>query len=179
MQTHPVDVHWHSYELRPKGSPPMPAAFRERIEQGRPRLHQIALEVYGVKMNPGPYGMDSRPALIGAKFAEAEGKGVAYHDRILRAYWDEARPIDDLPTLATLAADAGLDRDAFLAALDDPRFAAEVDEDIRLAAIYGLNGVPALVFDNTYLVSGAQPPDVLRRIVDQIRGANPTTASAE
>jgi predicted DsbA family dithiol-disulfide isomerase len=43
-----------------------------------------------------------------------------------------------------------------------------VQQDIDLARQYGLNGVPALVFDNRYLVSGAQPADMLRRVVDQI-----------
>jgi predicted DsbA family dithiol-disulfide isomerase len=48
---------------------------------------------------------------------------------------------------------------------------------VELARQYGLNGVPALVFDNRYLVSGAQPFDVLRRVVDQITAerSNPGT----
>ena len=164
----PVEVHWRSFELRPKGAPPVPPEYRQRIEAMRPQLYAIARERYHRELNQGPFGIDSRPALIGAKYAEAQGKGAEYHDAVMRAYWQEARDIGDRAVLADIAAAVGLDRDEFLAALDDPAFDAQVQADIDLAYAYGLNGVPALVFDNRYLVSGAQPPDVLRRIVTQI-----------
>ncbi len=131
-------------------------------------MQQMARDTYGVEMNPGPFGMDSRPALIGAKFAEAQGHGPAYHDRIMRAYWDEAQTIDDRAVLVRLAQEVGLDGAEFAAALDNPDYSARVDADIALATRYGLSGVPALVLENKYLISGAQPPDVLRRVIDQI-----------
>lgn len=167
-QTHPVTVQWHSFELRPQGSPPIPPEYLTRIEESRAQMQQLARETYGVEMNPGPFGKDSRPALVGGKFAEAEGRGPAYHARMMRAYWDEAQNIEDRTVLLRLAGEVGLDTTAFAAALNDPAYIRQVDADIALAGRYGLNGVPALVFDNKYLISGAQPPDVLRRVVDQI-----------
>ena len=47
-------------------------------------------------------------------------------------------------------------------------FEAAVDHDIQFARQNGLDGVPALVFENRYLVSGAQPVEQLRQVVDQI-----------
>lgn len=167
-QTHPVEVQWHAFELRPAGSPPMPPEYKARIEESRPRMEQMARTTYGVKLNPGPFGIDSRPALIGAKFAEANGHGAAYNDRVMRAYWDEAQNIEDRNVLRALAAEVGLDPVAFSAALDDPALNDAVQADIALAARYGLNGVPALILDNKYLISGAQPPDVLRNVIDKI-----------
>ncbi len=138
---------------------------------------QVARERYNRELHPGPFGIDSRPALIGAKYAEQAGAGPAYHDGVMRAYWQQARNISDRAVLAEIAAVAGLAHAAFLAALDDPAFDAAVQQDIDLARQYGLNGVPALVFDNRYLVSGAQPVDVLRRVVEQIAAerSNPAT----
>ncbi len=165
-----LEIHWRSFELRPAGGPPVPPEYRARIEASRPQLMQVARERYNRELHPGPFGIDSRPALIGAKFAEQQGVGPAYHDGVMRAYWQQARDISDRAVLAEIAAVAGLARAAFLAALDDPAYDAAVQQDIDLARQYGLNGVPALVFDNRYLVSGAQPVDVLRRVVDQIAG---------
>jgi predicted DsbA family dithiol-disulfide isomerase len=165
----PVELHWRSFELRPKGAPPISDEYRAQIEESRPRLYGIAKERYGIDMNPGPFGFDSRPALIGAKVADAADKGRAYNRRILNAYWEEAADIEDRDALADLAVEAGLDRDAFLAGLDDPTFINQVDHDILLARQYGLNGVPAIVFDNQFLVSGAQPLDVLRQALAQVR----------
>ncbi len=161
-------IHWRAFELRPAGGPPVPPEYRARIEAFRPQLLQVARERYTRELNQGPWGIDSRPALVGAKFAEAHGAGPAYHDGVMRAYWQQARDISDRVVLAEVAAAAGLASTSLLAALDDPAYDAAVQQDIDLARQYGLNGVPALVFDNRYLVSGAQPADVLRRVVDQI-----------
>ena len=163
-----VEIHWRSFELRPKGSAPIPPEYRRRIEAMQPQLLAVARERYGREINQGPFGIDSRPALIGAKYAESQGAGAAYHAAVMAAYWQEARDIGDRAVLAEIAAAVSLDRDEFLAALDDPAFDAQVQADIDLAHAYGLNGVPALVFDNRYLVPGAQPPDVLRAVVAQI-----------
>jgi len=38
-----IELVRHSYELRPKGSPPMPEAYRQRIEAGRPQFEAMAL----------------------------------------------------------------------------------------------------------------------------------------
>jgi predicted DsbA family dithiol-disulfide isomerase len=147
----------------------MPPEYRAMIMAGRPRLIAMAREQYGLELNQGPLGIDSRPALIGAKYAEAAGVGEAYHRAVFRAYWEQAADIGDLATLAELAVGLGLDQGAFLAALDDPVHSAAVDADIAQAQAYGLSGVPALVFADRYLVSGAQPYPVLKEVTAQVR----------
>jgi predicted DsbA family dithiol-disulfide isomerase len=163
-----VEVAWHSYELRPAGSPPIPAEYLARIKATEPRLLNMAREQYGLELNRGPMGIHSRSALIGAKVAEAQGKGPQYHDAVFRAYWQRANNIGDVEVLAEIAHSIGLEREAFLAALQDERYAARVDADIDEAYSYGLTGVPALIFDQRYLVSGAQPYEVLRQVVEKV-----------
>jgi predicted DsbA family dithiol-disulfide isomerase len=171
-QSHDVDIVWRSFELRPKGSPPMPPQYLAKIEATRPRLHKMAREQYGLELNPGPMGLSSRDALIGMKYTEAQGKGAEYHDAVFRAYWQHAQRINDRLILGDIAQSIGLDRQAFLSALDNEDFEREVDEDIEQAYQYGLNGVPALVFAGKYLISGAQPYDVLRQVVEKIEAEN-------
>ncbi len=151
------------------GSPPIPPEYLARIKATEPRLIKMAREQYGLELNRGPLGIHSRSALIGAKFAEAQGKGPQYHETMLRAYWQRANNIDDVDVLAEIAQSIGLERDAFLAALQDEGFAAQVDADIDEAYSYGLNGVPALIFGRRYLVSGAQPYEVLQQVVEKIQ----------
>ncbi len=147
----------------------MPPAYRARIEAARPGLYATAREQYGLELNMGPFGIDSRPALIGAKAAEAHGAGQAYHEAVFRAYWQQAADIGDRALLAELAAAVGLERGAFRAALDDPAHSAAVDADIAQAQAFGLSGVPAMVFAERYLVVGAQPYPLLRQAVEQVR----------
>ena len=160
---------WRSFELRPRGAPPIDPAYLARIQAARPQLYARAKNDYGEEMNAGPFGIDTRPALIGAKFAEAQGLGPAYHAALMDAYWRKARNIEDRGVLAELAAGIGLNPDEFAAALFDPALDAAVSQDIAQAQAYGLTGVPALVFNNKYLIPGAQPYAALARAVEQIR----------
>lgn len=169
VSSHGVTVQWHSFELRPKEAPPLPPEYKEKIMAGRPRLYAIARESYGLELNQGPWGINSRPALIGAKYAEAQGVGPAYHDAVMRAYWLDAKSIEDREVLAAIATTIGLDRAALLAALHEPALEQEVLNDIAWAHTNGINGVPALVFQSKYLVSGAQPYEVLTKVVEQIQ----------
>jgi hypothetical protein len=57
-----VEVAWHSYELRPAGSPPIPAEYLARIKATEPRLLKMAREQYGLELNRGPLGISSRAA---------------------------------------------------------------------------------------------------------------------
>lgn len=146
----------------------MPEAYRARIEAGRPQLVATARQQYGLEINQGPFGIDSRPALIADKYAEEQGVGKAFHDAVFRAYWEQAQSIEDRQLLADIGAQVGLDREALLAAIDDPRYEAEVDEDIAIAHANQMSGVPAMVFAEKYLVVGAQPLATLQRILDQV-----------
>ncbi|MBL8133242.1 MAG: DsbA family protein [Anaerolineae bacterium] len=169
QQTHDIVLRWRSFELRPAGAPPMPDDYRQYIEQvGRPRFNQMMREQHGIEVHAGPFGINSRDALIGEKAAEAYGLGAVYHELVTRAYWDGAKDISDRAVLRALAETSGIDGDTFVAALDDPRYDAEVSEDVTLAQQIGITGVPALIFAGRYLVSGAQPIETLRQVVERV-----------
>lgn len=133
-------------------------------------LEQRARQQYGLELNPGPFEIDSRPALAIEKFAQSQGKGNEFHDAVMRAYWQQARNIEDRAVLKEIAESVGLNTEQFEAVFDNPEYTKAVEEDIELAQSYGLHAVPALVFDDTYLVSGAQPYAMLKQVVDKIQG---------
>lgn len=138
-------------------------------------LEKRAREQYGLEIHAGPYGINSRPALIADKYAESQGKGEAFHKAVMEAYWQHARSIDDMNILKEIAEDVGLHAENFDAVLADPIYEMEVIADIDQAHEYGLDAVPALVFDNRYLVVGAQPYDVLRQVVEKIQKEEEST----
>ncbi|MCA9968612.1 MAG: DsbA family protein [Anaerolineales bacterium] len=164
-----VVVRWRAFELRPQDAPPLPEAYRARIEAARPRLYEMARAQYGLTLNVGPFGVDSRPALVGAKVAEAAGVGAAYHAAVFRAYWQEGRSIAETAVLRDIAAGVGLAPEAFLAALPAAEWQAAVSADVAQAQALGITAVPALVFANRYLVVGAQPYDVLVQVTEQVQ----------
>ena len=172
-ETEEIEITWKSYELRPKDAPPLPEvtekAYRERIAAGWPQVQQIAQERFGVELKSHRWGVKSRYALEGAKFAEEKGLGDAYHEAMFKAHFVEDRDFGDLDTLGDLAAEVGLDRAEFLAAVESGAYAKHVDADVAQAYAYGLQGVPATIIEQKYLISGAQPVEVLQDIVQQVK----------
>ena len=132
-------------------------------------MQKRAREQYGLEINAGPFDIDSRSALVAEKFAEAQGKGEAFHKAVMQAYWQDAGAIDDEGVLKELAASVGLNTDNFTSLLASSDFDAQVSADIALAHEYGLDGVPALIFADKYLVMGAQPYDVLKQVVEKVQ----------
>lgn len=169
QQNYDVAIRYRAYELRPAGSPPIPPEYRARIEQARPVFAERMKQSYGVTINAGPFGIDSRPSLIIDKYAEAQGAGEAYHIATLEAYWQHGRDISDMTVLRDIATQIGLDPAGLDAALQDESYIAAVDEDIEQAQAYGLSGVPAVVLDSRYLVMGAQPYETLAKAVERAR----------
>jgi predicted DsbA family dithiol-disulfide isomerase len=164
-----LDIHWRSFELRPAGSPPLPPEYRKRIEASRPMFEMRAREQYGLEINAGPFGIDSRPALIAEKYAESQGKGEAFHKAVMEAYWQQASSIVDQNVLKEVAEHVGLNTENFESILADPTYDEEVSADINLAHEYRLSGVPALVFADKYLVMGAQPYETLKQVVEKVQ----------
>lgn len=137
----------------------------------RPLLQKRAREQYGLEMNPGPVGTNSRPALVLEKYAQTqgEGKGAAFHVAAMRAYWEQGKAIGDTTVLRAVAEEVGLNTKDFELILASEGFNEQVDADIELAHEYGMSGVPALIFADHYLVIGAQPYEVLKQVVERVK----------
>ena len=70
--------------------------------------------------------------------------------------------------MAEVAGQIGLDKEDFLNALDSKPWTTKVSEDVDLGFQYGIQGVPGMIFNDKYYVSGAQTHEVLGRIVEQV-----------
>jgi predicted DsbA family dithiol-disulfide isomerase len=162
-----LKIHWRSFELRPAGTE-LPPGYRERILAARPRFEQMVREQYGLEIRSGPFGINSRDALRLAKFAEEKGVGDAYHKAAFSVYWLEGRSIAEIDVLKEIAASVGLDPADVPGALSKPAYEAAVAADIEQAYAYGINAVPTMIFENRYMVRGAQPYEVLRQVVEKI-----------
>ncbi len=93
------------------------------------------------------------------------------NERIMSAYFEEGADIGDVEVLVRLGIEGGLveadcRRVLVLRSGQDAIIAAE-----RHATALGLSGVPALVFDGEYTLSGAQGTDALVRAMDQVAEA--------
>jgi predicted DsbA family dithiol-disulfide isomerase len=102
--------------------------------------------------------------------AGLRGVQDAVKERLLHAYFTEGEAVGDRDTLVRLAAEAGLDADEVRTVLDEGRYVAAVRADEAEAQAIGVRGVPFFVVDRRYGVSGAQPAEVLRQVLDKAWG---------
>jgi predicted DsbA family dithiol-disulfide isomerase len=102
------------------------------------------------------------------QLARAQGRQAEMAERLYRAYFTDQASIFDHPSLAGLAADAGLHRDEALAVLAGDEYSRAVEADEEVARSFGISGVPFFVIDRRYGVSGAQPAETIAAVLERV-----------
>jgi protein-disulfide isomerase len=109
---------------------------------------------------PLSFHSNAKPAAEAALAAHEQGKFWEMHDILFKN--QNALSAADLEKYAK---DIGLNLDKFKAAVNSHKYAAQVDADTKQGSDLGVSGTPA-AFVNGQLVSGAQPVDAFKKIVD-------------
>ncbi|WP_277613933.1 DsbA family oxidoreductase [Neobacillus muris] len=104
-------------------------------------------------------------------FAKKHGLMKEMAERILRAHFIESKHIGHHETLAELAAEVGLNKEAVEKMLASDEMADEVRADERTAQQYRITGVPFFLINKKYALTGAQPTEVfvqaLRKVISE------------
>lgn len=159
------------FELHPEIPPEgrlrnevLPAAYLARAQEG---VNRLAGSV-GLHLLLHERLINSRPALQAAEYAREQGRFDPMHRELLKAYWDEGRDVSDMRVLRDVAARAGVDIRGMEAAVRENRFGDYLDVRRAEAEELGINGIPAHVIADRYLVMGAQPYDLFERVMAKV-----------
>ncbi len=171
-----VQVTWRSFELDPAAPREREGDRTARIAQkygiSVARAREIETQMTDAAAGEGlEFRLDI--ARSGATFdahrivhlARVHGLQDAMKERLLRAYFIEGELVGDHETLAALAVEVGLAEDEVRQTLASDRYAAEVRDDERTAAQFGIGAVPTFVVDRALGASGAHPPDALLQLL--------------
>lgn len=178
-----ADIHWHPFELNPQmaqegenlrehlaakyGTTP------EGSRRARARLTELGAELGFVFDYTDDMRMvNTFRAHQLLKWAEEHGRGHDLQMALFAAFFAERLDLNDPAVLARVAARIGLDGDEALAVLTDGRYAEDVRQDEQFWISRGIEGVPAMIIDEKYLVVGAQGVDNYRSILEKIAGAH-------
>ncbi len=170
-----AEVHFQPFELNPQ-MPPEGENIVEHIgrkygstpEQSaanRAMITQRAAEAWpGFDMRMGP---DSRiwntfdaHRLLHWAGTVGPAEQRALKAALFTAHFTDGKTMTDADVLADAAAAAGLDRAKAVEVLADDLHAAEVRAAEALWVSRGINGVPAVVVEGKWLISGGQPASV-------------------
>ncbi|MFZ1348461.1 MAG: DsbA family oxidoreductase [Tabrizicola sp.] len=177
---HPFQIQWHPFQLNPE-MPPEGVTKRAYLEEkfgGKARVDAVherlreAARGAGVDMDPDkprrmPNTLDAHRLI---HWAGIEGVQQTVVDALMRAYWVEGRDIGDLDTLADIAFESGMDRDATLRLLQSDADADDIQARDQDARHKGVNSVPTFLIAQQYVVSGAQPPETWEKVIAELAG---------
>jgi predicted DsbA family dithiol-disulfide isomerase len=162
-----ADVHWHPFELNP-GLGPEGEDLAEHIARkygttpeasraSRARIAALGADLgFTFAYANGSRVRNTFLAHQPVHWAGTQGREHAAERALFAAYFTRGEDVHDLEVLAAVAGEIGLDADEARRVLADGRFAEAVREEEALWTGRGIQGVPAMIFAERYLVSGAQ-----------------------
>ena len=100
--------------------------------------------------------------------ADKGNKALLLKHLLFQRYFTENQSISDHAILQQAAEEVGLDATEAAEVLAGDRYAGDVRYEEQLWQERGIRSVPAMVFNEKFLVSGAQPPAAIEQVIDRI-----------
>ena len=162
------EIEWKAFLLRPYPEPRTLEDFKKYTESWKRPAADVDAGSFTVWSTDEPPPSHSVPPAVAAKAAARQGPEAfaRYHRALMNNYFRDNKNITDPQSLLRVATESGLDVDAFVAALQEPSVAREVVNDHNEAVSLGITGVPTVIVDGRWKLTGAQPREVYRRVVE-------------
>lgn len=167
---------WRAHQLRKEGPPRLDPRGEAMTKGWRETIYPMA-DRLGVAIRQPSRLPLTRLAHEAAAWARAQGRFAAFHEAVLRAYFNDDQDIGELPVLLQLAGQLGLDADDLNDALNRQRHADDVDEDLLISETYGVKGVPTFVIGGA-LLYGVQESAALTQAIELVRNGQPISPNA-
>jgi 2-hydroxychromene-2-carboxylate isomerase len=140
-------VNQEVYERRAKPEPRKTAYYFKDLQDWA-RLAGVAIG------QPPVFPVNAVKAMRGALVAQDDGKLVAYSRAVFEAYWGKLEDISQLPVLARIAAEVGLEPSAFLARIDDAQVKERLRQNTEELIARGGFGSPTMFVDGVDMYFG-------------------------
>ena len=101
-------------------------------------------------------------------WAAEQGRQTELKMALFSAYFTHGRDVSVVDELVAIAEETGLNRDEARSVLNDQRFAGAVRAQQQHWQELGIHSVPAVILNERYLISGAQPPESYIRALTEL-----------
>lgn len=174
-----IEVHFQPFELNPQmvaGGEDTNAHLAgkygmdpDRLAQSREALRERGAEL-GFVFNQRSRIYNTFDAHRLLHWAGEQGRTpqMALKEALLHAYFTDDLDVSSHEVLAALAAQAGLDTVRTRQILDSDDYAGQVRADEQLWRERGINGVPAVIINEQYMIQGGQPVEVFEQALRQV-----------
>lgn len=172
------EVEYHPFELNPQ----MPV---EGVDQkqylsakfgGEERYDEITANTTAVAAQEGlnfdfskqKVSPNTRDAHRVIRFAKQEGKQPEVKEALMKAYFEQGTDLSKKDNLVSVAANAGLSKQAVQTLLSSTEGLAEIEHAEHELQKLGISGVPFYIINNKYGVSGAQASETFINAFENI-----------
>jgi len=174
-----ADIHWQPFELNPD----MPAEgqhLREHLAEkygssdeesraNRERITQMGANLgFTFNFRDDQRILNTFAAHQLLHWAAEEGKQTELKLALFSAYFRDGRDVSKAYELCAIAAEVGLDGAAAATVLAHGRYANIIRATEQQWQEMGIRSVPAVILNQKYLVSGAQPPESYVKALTEI-----------
>lgn len=103
------------------------------------------------------------------QYAKEHGKGTEFFKRFYAAHFTDGEVLSDTDTIVRISEEIGLDGEEVRNIVENEEHTDKVQQDISQAQQLGVQGVPFFLVNDKYSISGAQPVELFRQALSQIR----------
>ena len=177
-----VETHWHPFQLNPN-MPPEGEDTAEHIARkygstpeqsraNRQRLSDIGDSV-GFAFNYGD-GMRIYNTFNAHKLLTIFGSERGWQAQtalklaLFKAYFQDRRDVSDTEVLCDIAETQGMDRAVAAAWIADAALTESVRADMAHWMDQNITGVPAIIFDQKFMVPGAQSAETFADVISKV-----------
>ena len=174
-----IDIQWQPFQLNPNVSPDGVNLHQHLMkkygmlkmdsDRNRQQLTKLGLQVgYAFNFFEDMKTLNTRDAHVLLAFAKSVEKQTALKLRLFDAYFKEKQDIFDRAVLARLLDEVGIDAETAMAPLDEQDAQQAFDSENAYWRELGVSSVPTFVFNRESAVSGAQPVETLKQILQEL-----------
>jgi predicted DsbA family dithiol-disulfide isomerase len=139
----------------------------QQVAQAQADLRQRGLDV-GFTFGPRARIYNTFDAHRLIHWAGIKGKQVELKQALLQAYHGEGKATSSHEVLVEAAESAGLDGAEARSVLQGGDYANEVRAEEEEYQAMGIHSVPSVIFNNRYLLTGAQPVEAFEKAIQQL-----------
>jgi predicted DsbA family dithiol-disulfide isomerase len=125
----------------------------------------------GLRFGPQPLMSNSRQALEAGEYAKDYGRFDEYHEAVFQAFFTDLLNIGDREVLLDIARRIGIDAKGLGAALDTGIYLPRLKETTQKAKESGFTAAPTFVVGGSRILTGAQPAEVFRSLLQEVGSA--------
>ncbi len=177
-----AETYWHPFELNPNMVPEGEdtaahiarkyGSTPEQSRANRSRLSDIGNSV-GFAFNYGEgmriYNTFNAHKLLTIFGSERGWRAqTALKMALFTAYFQDRRDVSDIDVLCDVAEAQGMDRDVALAWINDAALTTSVRAEMAHWIDQNITGVPAIIFDQKYMVPGAQSAETFADVINKV-----------